>query len=133
MHLAALPLQNRSAGRTVPPSQPNSDELPLIEVSNGAGRLKMAFRMSGFLREKGIDVGRLTNADHFSHQETVIYYQTEWLQKAQELAALLPAEVELEAAPNQRSDVRIRLGGDLLEFDQGLFYANRESSSKPTS
>lgn len=128
----AEPSPAGSAKNEAPFAPPSGREMPVIEVSNGAGRLKMAFRMSVFLEEQGVSIGRLTNADNFRHQETVIYYRTEWLQKAQELAALLPANVTLEAAPNQRSDIRIRLGGDLLRFDQGLFYANRESSDPPT-
>ncbi len=119
--------------RDDPPAlPPGTDESPVIEVSNGTGRSQMAFRISKFLDSEGLSVKRLTNAEHFSHQETVIFYRREWLRKAQELAASLPLEVTLVAAPNQTSDIRIRLGGDLLNFDQGLFYASRESSAKPT-
>ena len=119
--------------RDDPPAlPPGSDESPVIEVSNGTGRSQMAFRIGQFLDSEGLNVLRLTNAEHFSHQETVIFYRREWLRKAQELAACLPIEVSLEAAPNQTSDITIRLGGDLLNFDQGLFYANRESSAEPT-
>jgi hypothetical protein len=92
----------------------------------------MAFRIGQFLDSEGLSAKRLTNAEHFRHQETVIFYRREWLRKARALAAQLPVEVRLEAAPNQTSDIRIRLGGDLLNFDQGLFYASRESSIEPT-
>jgi Tetratricopeptide repeat/LytR cell envelope-related transcriptional attenuator len=119
--------------RDDPPAlPPGTDESPVIEVSNGTGRSQMAFRIGEFLGSEGLSVNRLTNAEHFSHQETVIFYRREWLRKAQELAACLPIEVTLVAVPNQASDIRIRLGGDLLNFDQGLFYASRESSAKPT-
>ncbi len=116
----------------LPDLPPNSDESPVIEVSNGTGRSQMASRISQFLDSEGLSAKRLTNAEHFRHQESVIFYRREWLRKARELAAHLPVEVRLEAAPNQRSDIRIRLGGDLLNFDQGLFYASRESSIEPT-
>jgi hypothetical protein len=116
----------------LPDLPPGSDESPVIEVSNGTGRPQMAFRIGQFLDSEGLSAKRLTNAEHFRHQETVIFYRREWLRKARALAAQLPVEVRLEAAPNQTSDIRIRLGGDLLNFDQGLFYASRESSIEPT-
>jgi hypothetical protein len=121
-----------SGHEDLPDLPPGSDESPVIEVSNGTGRPQMAFRMSQFLDSEGLSAKRLTNAEHFRHQETVIFYRREWLRKARELAAHLPVEVRLEAASNQTSDIRIRLGGDLLNFDQGLFYASRESSFEPT-
>jgi len=111
---------------------PAGNDSPVIEVSNGTGRAKMALRVGQFLDSEGLSVKRLTNAEHFRHQDTVIFYRREWLREAQELAACLPIEVRLEAAPNLKSDIRIRLGGDLLNFDQGLFYASRESSAGPT-
>lgn len=117
----------------LPDLPPDSDESPVIEISNGTGRAQMAARISQFLdSSEGLNARRLTNAEHFRHQETVIFYRREWLRKAKELAAQLPVEVRLEAAPNQTSDIRIRLGGDLLNFDQELFYASREPSIAPT-
>jgi hypothetical protein len=116
----------------LPDLPPGRDESPVIEVSNGTGRPQMALRIGQFLDSQGLSAKRLTNAEHFRHQETVIFYRREWLRKARELAAQLPVEARLEAAPNQTSDIRIRLGGDLLNFDQGLFYASRESSIEPT-
>jgi hypothetical protein len=121
-----------SRHQDLPDLPPDSDESPVIEVSNGTGRPQMALRVGQFLDSEGLSAKHLTNAEHFSHQETVIFYRGEWLQKARELAVHLPVEVRLEAAPNQTSDIRIRLGGDLLNFDQGLFYASRESSIEPT-
>ena len=115
-----------------PAPAPNSDESPVIEVSNGTGRPQMATRIGIFLESEGLAVERLTNAEHFRHQETVIFYRREWLRQAQDLAAHLPVDVSLEVAQDQTSDIKIRLGGDLLNFDQGLFYASRESSAKST-
>ena len=116
----------------LPAPAPSSDESPVIEVSNGAGRSQMATRIGIFLESEGLAVERLTNAEHFRHQETVIFYRREWLRQAQELAAHFPVDVSLEVAQDQTSDIKIRLGGDLLKFDQGLFYASRESSAKST-
>ena len=92
----------------------------------------MATRIGNLLRSEGLSVERLTNAEHFSHQETVIFYRREWIRQAQDLAGHFPVEVSLDVAQDQTTDIKIRLGGDLLNFDQGLFYANRESSDEPT-
>ncbi len=107
-------------------------EMPLVEVSNGTGRLSMALRMSGFLEAEGLDVVRLTNAGDYRHQETTVFYRDGWLETAETLAAVLPAGADLQADPDQRADIRIELGGDLLNFDRELFYARRKSSSEPS-
>ena len=71
----------------------------------------------------------LTNADHYSHFETIVYYREPWRQYAQELARLLPAVVELEIDDSQRADVRIELGGDLLDFDRRMYYVIKRSDA----
>ena len=42
--------------------------LPLIEVSNGTGRLSMAARVRRYLESGGLVIRRLTNADTFTRQ-----------------------------------------------------------------
>jgi hypothetical protein len=102
--------------------------LPLVEVSNGTGRLDMAARLRGYLEAKGIVVKRLTNAEDFRHQETVIFYRSGWRAYAEKLARMLPAVIDLDGRPEQESDIRLELGGDLLEFDRGLYYAVKRSN-----
>ncbi|MHA1151421.1 MAG: tetratricopeptide repeat protein [Alphaproteobacteria bacterium] len=102
--------------------------LPLVEVSNGTGRLDMAARIRDYLEAKGIVVKRLTNAEDYRHQETVVYYRSGWRAYAEDLARLLPAVIDLDDRPGQESDVRLELGGDLLEFDRGLYYAVMRSN-----
>jgi len=102
--------------------------LPLVEVANGTGRLKMAARVSDHLGAQGITVKRLTNADHYRHQETTIYYRRGWRSYAEKLARMLPATIELDDRDGQQSDIRLELGGDLLEFDSGLYYAAMRSN-----
>lgn len=131
-HQAAAVHPDGARRDDLPAAPPAGGDSPVIEVSNGTGRAQMALRIGQFLDSEGLSVKRLTNAEHFRHQHTVIFYRREWLREAQDLAACLPIEVRLEAAPNLKSDIRIRLGGDLLNFDQGLFYASRESSAGPT-
>jgi hypothetical protein len=41
---------------------------------------------------------------------------------------MLPAVIDLDRRPGQESDVRLELGGDLLEFDGGLYYAVKRSN-----
>ncbi len=99
---------------------PAAEAPPLIEVSNGAGRLGMAARLKAFLERKGLTVGRLTNAESYNNHETTIFYRQGWWDYAKRLAALLPAEIRFAVAPEGRSDIRVRLGGDLLNFDGRL-------------
>ncbi len=101
--------------------------LPLVEVSNGTGRLDMAARIRDHLEAQGIVVKRLTNAEDYRHQETVIFYRSGWRAYAEKLARMLPAVIDLDDRDGQESDVRLELGGDLLEFDRGLYYAVKRS------
>ena len=96
--------------------------LPLIEVSNGTGRLSMAARIRRYLELEGLVIRRLTNADTFTHQETTIFYRAGWKAYAEDLARLLPAAIDLDGRVGQTSDIRLELGGDLLNFDRGLYY-----------
>ena len=132
--LAEVEVANLS---TVVPGAPRVDagpavavaaSLPWVEVSNGTGRLDMAARIRDHLEAKGIVVKRLTNAGHYRHQETIIFYRSGWRAYAETLARMLPAVVDLDGHDGQESDVRLELGGDLLEFDRGLYYAVKRSN-----
>ena len=112
-----------------PLAPPSSEETPLVEISNGTGRLRMALRVGEFLEDKGIDVGLLTNAEHYRHKRTTVYYRDSWLEQARWISAALPIGAKLEAAPGQTADIRIRLGGDLLNFDRELIYADKKPSN----
>jgi hypothetical protein len=102
--------------------------LPLVEVANGTGRLNMAARLRDHLEAEGVTVKRLTNADHYWHRETTIFYRRGWRSYAENLARMLPVAIELDDRDGQKSDIRIELGGDLLEFDRGLYYAAMRSN-----
>lgn len=95
---------------------------PLIEVSNGAGRLGMAARLRNFLEGKGLSVARLTNAESYDNRQTTIFYRDGWAKFAKRLATLLPADIRFEPASQSRSDIRVRIGGDLLGMDEQLSY-----------
>ncbi len=102
--------------------------LPFIEVSNGTGRLSMAARIRRYLVSEGLVIRRLTNADTFTHQETTIFYREGWKAYAEDLARLLPAAIDFEGRVGRASDIRLELGGDLLNFDRGLYYTVGRSS-----
>lgn len=91
-----------------------------IEVSNGTGRSRMATRMRGYLASKGLRVARLTNDASFSHAGSRITYRPDAQGVAAVLRAMLPFGVSFEPREDQRSDVRLLLGADLLAFDADL-------------
>lgn len=94
------------------------EEQPLVEISNGTGRSRMAARTHDFLSGNGVAVRWLTNADHYGHRETTIYYTPGWQNHARRLARLFPAEVDFQLIDSHRSDLRVELGADLNEFDR---------------
>jgi hypothetical protein len=99
-----------------------------IEVANGTGRRFMAARMRAFLAGKGLEVARLSNADHFTHAVTIISFLPGHRTLAEVLSASLPVAPRLEEASGQSAAVRLQLGGDLLEFDSSLLKAERKDS-----
>ena len=92
----------------------------VLRVTNGTGRRRMAARMREYLDVIGIDVVRLTNANHYSHHETTVYYRTGWRDMAENVSRLLPAQVGIELDETMESDIQIVLGADLLHFDYHL-------------
>lgn len=112
------------------PSRPEAAVAPakatvhqaLYEVSNGAGRLQMAARIGTYLESAGISVTRLTNARHFRHQTSCIYYKPGQEAEARALAKILPVDVAIMETDYQKADIRLELGGDLLKFDEKLYY-----------
>jgi len=94
----------------------------ILEVSNGTGRRKMASRIGEFLEAKGLQVDRLTNAVHFNHAITTIFYREGQEEAAKFLQDRLPVAVQVALSQNQGVDLRIELGADLLKFDSDLFY-----------
>jgi len=89
----------------------------LVEVSNGAGRTKLAARTRQYLGSNGITVGRLTNAENFNFATSTIFYREGYGAKAREIADMFPTPMELKAVKEQRSHIRVLLGADSLEFD----------------
>jgi Tfp pilus assembly protein PilF len=91
-----------------------------IEVSNGNGIRRMARLVGDFLKRNGMRVTRLTNADHFHHSRTVIYYREGYYGEALQVQRLLPGSPEegylVVAACFDREPIRLRIGRDLVAF-----------------
>jgi hypothetical protein len=88
----------------------------------------MAARMKLYLLGKGLSVTRLSNADNFAHGSTSVTYLPGYRELAEVLSASLPIVPRLQQVTGQAADVRVELGGDLLEFDSDLLQAERNTS-----
>jgi hypothetical protein len=119
----AAPDRGASAAPASAPATEPSAALPrnaVLEVSNGAGRLRMAARMRAYLLGRGIEAARLTNDESFANGVSILYYRPGFAEAAQSVAAALPLTPPLRPEPAQESDLRLVLGGDLLSFDREL-------------
>ena len=95
-----------------------------IEVSNGNGINGMAGRSADYLRSYGFTVGRITNAQDFSFNNSVIFYREGYLQVAEELARITPGRQDIKKVDSlgrPAIGVRILLGRDLakVQFPDG--------------
>ncbi len=98
-----------------------------FEVANGAGRSRMAARLARYLGGEGLPRASLNNADHFRYQSSELTYRPNFRAAAERVAARLPRPVDLIETDDQRCDVRLRLGGDLLGFDAALLKRGAQS------
>jgi Tfp pilus assembly protein PilF len=92
-----------------------------VEISNGNGVNRMAARVGNYLKKKGIKVTRLTNAENFNFDETIIYYHWDHLQDAFKVAQEIPGSQNMEKlrTSDQKSvKIKVRLGKDLVLYDQ---------------
>lgn len=92
-----------------------------IEIANGNGLNQMARRVSNYLHRKGFGEPYVTNAEHFEHYETKIYYSEGFLQEAYRVAQEIPGYQNMERVTYLgRPDLKIRvlIGKDLAVFDE---------------
>lgn len=90
-----------------------------VEVSNGNGVRHMARQVGLCLEKIGFEVDRLSNAEHFNHTETKIFYAPGHYKNACRLARELPdvnITTDLAEQSDQEYDIRILLGKDLVPF-----------------
>lgn len=96
-----------------------------IEVANGNGVRRMANHVGNFLKDRDVGLMYLSNARHFNHEETVIYYAVGYLPEAYRLARRLPGRQRLEEVAEVRgghAQISVLVGRDLVahasHFDQ---------------
>lgn len=107
---------------TRPDPQPRSQ--PGIEISNGNGVQGMAARVGRFLSGKNLHVVRLSNADHFGHDKTLVYYCPEYLQQAYQVAQQIPGwqdMQEVQALAREEVKIKVRIGRDIIRYDGNQF------------
>lgn len=88
-----------------------------IEISNGNGVNGMARRISRQLEGNGIPVRRITNAEHFNHRRSRIYYQNGYEEVAVQVAGQIPGLQKLEGRKKfdrPSINVKVILGRDLV-------------------
>jgi hypothetical protein len=87
---------------------------PQIEIANGNGVGNMAKNIGNFLKYKGFEIQRLSNADHFGYPRTRIFYSDGQRQTASALSLLLfgpdmPCDL---ISDGQHGQIKILMGGD---------------------
>jgi len=88
-----------------------------IEVSNGNGVRHMAKRVGNYLKQNGIKVIRLTNADNFRYLKTSVYYLKGYSEAACDVAHQIPGNQDVEMMKTfDRPNIRIKVlvGKDLI-------------------
>ncbi len=94
-----------------------------IELSNGNGVNNMAKNIKEYLAERGYNVVRLTNADHFHHASGRIYYSEAGLETAKRLAAEMPGKwisLPVEGLEKPKLKVKVLIGRDLIPYRNDL-------------
>jgi hypothetical protein len=90
----------------------------VVEISNGAGRDRMATRFRSYLQARGFANLRVSNDKSFRNHATVVYYREGYREAADLVARELPFSATLERADDLTVHVRVLLGGDFLEWDR---------------
>jgi tetratricopeptide (TPR) repeat protein len=97
-----------------------------IEISNGNGVNRNARKVGNYLEGKGLNVIRLTNANHFKQAGTRIYYQKEYNEAADYVAEQLPVfqdMIEVKRFDRPNIKVKVLIGKDLIPHNK-LFADN---------
>jgi tetratricopeptide (TPR) repeat protein len=111
-------LDNQPADAAGTPSGRKAGAAPAaLAVVNGTGRRGMAARFRSHLAGQGMFASSLANAARYTCRTTVIFYRRGREHEAEKLAATLPVRVAMVRSDVAGSDLRLRLGSDLLDFD----------------
>jgi tetratricopeptide (TPR) repeat protein len=99
----------------------NQSNNTIIEISNGNGIPRMAKRVGNYLKIKGAEVTRLTNAHHFNFTKTKIYYQEAYLHEAYKIAKEIPGFQNMEKKSDLNLNnvhIKVLIGKDLIFYDK---------------
>jgi Flp pilus assembly protein TadD len=94
----------------------------VLEIRNGNGVRRMAWRTSQYLAHQGYTTKRLTNQPGFNVAITRIFYLPGYLAEAERLLAHLPKETTLTESLDLRrgTHVRVVLGKDMAQHQASL-------------
>ena len=97
-----------------------------IEISNGNGVRDMAKMVGIYLRRKGFDVTRLTNADNFAHTKTVLFFRDGYLESALGVSRAIPASRKLFFSRKLGRGIKVKLliGRDIARF-RAVYFGGR--------
>lgn len=88
-----------------------------IEISNGNGKRHMARDIGKYLKAKGFNVVRISNAKNFNQAKGSIYYQKEYRELADKIAERIPEiSIMQEMTHRTRPNVKVKvvLGKNLI-------------------
>jgi tetratricopeptide (TPR) repeat protein len=133
-----MPRAPAHASHMAPVPEPSVQPLDLgafplgvrLEISNGNGINHMARNVGTYLIERGYDPPRLTNADHFAYEKSVIFYRDGLLAMASDVASHLPGWQEMEKVDHlERSTIGVKLllGRDLIPYRTSFVAENGKS------
>jgi len=104
----------------------NDEKSPIgggMEISNGNGINNMAKKMGRYLKGRGFNVIRLTNANNFRYRRTTLLYKAEFERATRELAEQLPempALKEVRTFERPTIAMKVVLGRDLVAHREVL-------------
>jgi tetratricopeptide (TPR) repeat protein len=116
--------ENSAPDQRMEPKQPNSFREVGVEISNGNGVNRMARRVGNYLKEKGFNVVRLTNANNFSYSETQIYFHKGHGDDARQLAEQIISKLEnmkeLKQLDRPNIKIKVIIGRDLISKNKSF-------------
>lgn len=81
----------------------------------------MARHVGNYLSKKGYSVAGLSNADHFNHPKTVIYYYPGFYDSAKQLVREFPelqTAGELVESTGLKNNIKVVIGKDIVPFKE---------------
>lgn len=116
--------ENSAPDQKTEPKQQNSLREVGVEISNGNGVNRMARRVGNYLKEKGFNVVRLTNANNFSYSETQIYFHKGHGDNARQLAEQIISKLEnmkeLKQLDRPNIKIKVIIGRDLISKNKSF-------------